>query len=165
MIIAVDFDGTLVDHVFPEIGEPVPEAFDWLRRFKEAGAFLILYTMRADERGHRSVEMFPGERRFLTEAVEFCRQQGIEFDALNRNPQQDEWTSSPKAYAHVYIDDAAFGCPLSSPKNGGRPTVDWSVVGPAVMEMITSSPVYEIIPRETDNMPKVQDGEAMRGMR
>lgn len=148
MIIAVDFDGTLVDHVFPEIGEPVDNAFDWLKRFKVAGAFLILYTMRADERGHCSEAMFPGERKFLTEAVEFCRQQGIEFDALNRNPQQDEWTSSPKAYAHIYIDDAAFGCPLRPPVNGGRPTVDWSVVGPAVMEMIESQPVYEIIPRE-----------------
>lgn len=148
MIIAVDFDGTLVNHVFPEIGEPVDNAFDWLKRFKAAGAFLILYTMRADERGHRSEAMFPGERKFLTEAVEFCCQQGVEFDALNRNPQQDEWTSSPKAYAHIYIDDAAFGCPLCPPVNGGRPTVDWSVVGPAVMEMIESQPVYEIIPRE-----------------
>lgn len=148
MIIAVDFDGTLVDHVFPEIGEPVPGAFDWLQRFKEAGAFLILYTMRADERGLKSIEKFPGERKFLSEAVEFCRAQGIEFDALNRNPTQDEWTASPKAYAHVYIDDAAFGCPLVPCANGGRPTVDWSIVGPAVMEMIVTHPVYEIIPRE-----------------
>ena len=148
MIIAVDFDGTLVDHVFPEIGEPVAGAFEWLKRFREAGAFLILYTMRADERGVKSVEMFPGERRFLSEAVEFCRAQGIEFDALNRNPQQDEWTSSPKAYAHVYIDDAAFGCPLNLSTNGGRPTVNWDVVGPAVLEMVRQQPIYEIVPRE-----------------
>lgn len=147
MIIAIDFDGTLVDHVFPEIGKPVPGAFEWLKRFKEAGAFLILYTMRADERGGKSIEKFPGERRFLTEAVEFCRAQGVEFDALNRNPQQDEWTSSPKAYAHIYIDDAAFGCPLTPPTNGGRPCVDWSIVGPAVMEMIAVQPTYEIVPR------------------
>jgi hypothetical protein len=147
-IIAVDFDGTLVDHVFPEIGEPIAGAFDWLRKFKEAGAFLILYTMRADERGSKSVEMFPGERRFLSEAVEFCRAQGIEFDALNRNPQQDEWTASPKAYAHIYIDDAAFGCPLNLPVNGGRATVNWDVVGPAVMDLITKNLTYEIIPRQ-----------------
>lgn len=146
-IIAVDFDGTLVDHVFPEIGEPVDGAFYWLRKFREAGAFLILYTMRADERGAKSIDMFPGERRFLSEAVDFCRQQGIEFDALNRNPQQDEWTSSPKAYAHIYIDDAACGCPLSPAKNGGRPTVDWSIVGPMVMEFIAKGSTYEIIPR------------------
>jgi len=149
VIVAVDFDGTLVDHVYPEIGKPVEGAFDWLRRFKEAGAFLILYTMRADERGSKSIAMFPGERKFLSEAVEFCREQGIEFDALNRNPTQDEWTSSPKAYAHIYLDDAAFGCPLTPPRNGGRPTVDWSVVGPAVLEMIHRKDVEAIVTRET----------------
>jgi hypothetical protein len=148
VIIAIDFDGTLVDHVFPEIGEPVEGAFDWLKRFKEAGAFLILYTMRADERGARSVAMFPDERKFLSEAVEFCRSYGVEFDALNRNPTQDEWTSSPKAYAHVYIDDAAFGCPLTPSLNGGRPTVNWSVVGPAVMEMIRKAEVEVIVARD-----------------
>jgi hypothetical protein len=148
--IAIDFDGTLVDHVFPEIGEPVQGAFDWLKRFKEAGAYLILYTMRADERGAKSVAMFPGERKFLSEAVEFCRGQGVEFDALNRNPTQDEWTSSPKAYAHVYIDDAAFGCPLTPPLNGGRPTVDWSVVGPAVMELVRKADIEVIVARETE---------------
>jgi hypothetical protein len=148
IIIAVDFDGTLVDHVFPEIGEPVEGAFEWLKRFKEAGAFLILYTMRADERGSRSIDLFPGERRFLSEAVEFCRAQGIEFDALNRNPQQDEWTSSPKAYAHVYIDDAAFGCPLNPPRNGGRCTVNWDMVGPAVLELIQKGEAEKIVARE-----------------
>lgn len=148
IVIAIDFDGTLVDHVFPEIGEPVAGAFNWLKQFKEAGAFLILYTMRADERGAKSVAMFPGERRFLSEAVEFCRGHGVEFDALNRNPTQDEWTSSPKAYAHVYIDDAAFGCPLTPPLNGGRPTVDWSAVGPAVMELIRKAEVEVIVTRD-----------------
>ena len=150
VIIAVDFDGTLVDHVFPEIGEPVPGAFEWLRRFKEAGAFLILYTMRADERGMKSLATFPGERRFLSEAVEFCRGYGVEFDALNRNPTQHEWTASPKAYAHVYIDDAAFGCPLNPPRNGGRCTVNWDIVGPAVLEIIEKREVEVIVTRERE---------------
>ncbi len=48
LYIAVDFDGTIVDHQFPEIGKAVPGAFDWLKRFKEAGATLILWTMRSD---------------------------------------------------------------------------------------------------------------------
>jgi hypothetical protein len=138
LIIAVDFDGTLVEHIFPEIGEPVTGAFGWLQKFKNAGAFLILYTMRADERGAKSLKLFPGDRRFLSEAVEFCRVRGVEFDALNRDPLQDEWSASPKAYAHVYIDDAAFGCPLNSNPNGGRPTVNWSIVGPAVLDLIES---------------------------
>ena len=124
--IAVDFDGTIVDHRFPDIGSPVPGALEWLRAFKEAGATLILWTMRSD--GQESGDV-------LTQAVEFCRSNGVEFDFANEHPQ--DWTTSPKAYAHVYIDDAAFGCPLrKNPRCGGRPFVDWDVVGPSVMEMI-----------------------------
>ena len=48
MFIAIDFDGTIVDHRFPEIGKPVPGAFEWMKKFKEAGAKLILWTMRSD---------------------------------------------------------------------------------------------------------------------
>ncbi len=73
----------------------------------------------------------------LTEAVEFCRTHGIEFYGVNENPAQKTWTGSPKAYAHLYVDDAAFGCPLiASRKSGNRPMVDWDRVGPLVMSMI-----------------------------
>lgn len=127
--IAVDFDGTICDHVFPDIGKPVPGAFEWLAKFQEAGARLILFTMRSDGQQNGDV---------LTHAVEFCRENGIEFFGVNRNPEQDTWTDSPKAYAHVYIDDAAFGCPLrDNPRAGGRPYVDWDAVGPEVLSLIT----------------------------
>jgi FMN phosphatase YigB (HAD superfamily) len=129
MIIAIDFDGTLCDHRFPEIGNEVPEAFKYLKEFQEAGAKLVLWTMRSDGR----------EDGFnpLTEAIEWCKERGIEFWSHNSNPEQSSWTSSPKCYAHLYIDDAAFGCPLkTNPRSGGRPFVDWNVVGPMVMEMI-----------------------------
>ena len=149
MIIAVDFDGTLVNHVFPEIGEPVPHAFFYLKRFKEAGAFLILYTIRSDRRGPKSYEMHPNDRNFLEEAVEFCREHGVEFDAVNCNPDQHSWSSSPKCYAHLYIDDAAFGCPLLPPENGSRPMADWEVIGPAVLKMIKEFEAPKIIPRNT----------------
>jgi len=126
MYIAVDFDGTIVDHVFPEIGAPVPLAFHYLRQFREAGAKLILWTMRSDGQDVGNV---------LTQAADFCADNGVPFDYINENPQ--DWTTSPKAYAHVYIDDAALGCPLrENPRMGGRPYVDWSIVGPKVLDMI-----------------------------
>ena len=126
MYIAVDFDGTIVDHQFPEIGDQVPGAIEWLSKYQEAGASLILWTMRSDGQDSGDV---------LTQAVEYCRGAGIEFDHVNENPQ--DWTTSNKAYAHVYIDDAAAGVPLKeNPRCGGRPFVDWDVIGPLVMEMI-----------------------------
>lgn len=128
-IIAIDFDGTLADHRFPEIGEAVINAFEWLKKFQEAGARLILWTMRNDGR--------EDGRNYLTEAVDFCRANGIEFWAVNENPDQKSWTQSPKAYAHIYIDDAAFGCPLrKGPKPDSRKVVDWNKVGPKVMKIL-----------------------------
>lgn len=126
MYIAIDFDGTMVEHIYPGIGKEVPGAFMWVKKFKEAGAKLILWTMRSDGQADGDV---------LTEAIEYCKSKGVEFDFHNENPQ--DWTTSNKAYAHVYIDDAAFGCPLRvNPRMGGRPFVDWDIVGPAVLKMI-----------------------------
>lgn len=129
MILAIDFDGTLVRHEFPAIGPEVPGAFEWLRRFQAAGASLILWTMRSD--GPERQEDTP-----LADAVAFCRERGVEFWGVNSNPGQHSWTSSRKVFAHAYIDDAAFGCPLVPPSDGKRAYVDWSVVGPAVMRLI-----------------------------
>ncbi len=128
MIIAVDFDGTIADHRFPEIGAPVPGAFEWLLRFQKAGAKLILWTMRSD--GQESGEV-------LTQAEAFCLDNGLAFWGVNKNPEQKKWTQSPKVYAQLYIDDAAFGCPLlPNPEDGARPYVDWDAVGPRVMALI-----------------------------
>lgn len=127
MNIAIDFDGTIVAHEFPKIGAEVPGAFKWMKRLQKAGCRLILWTMRSDGQNVGDV---------LTEAVEFCRERGIEFWGVNANPEQD-WSTSPKAYAHVYVDDAAFGCPMrENYKAGGRPYVDWAVVGPALLAMV-----------------------------
>ncbi|MBL4903373.1 MAG: hypothetical protein JKY62_12090, partial [Desulfocapsa sp.] len=49
MYICIDFDGTVVDHRYPYVGDPVPLAVDWLQRFVELGAKLILFTMRSDD--------------------------------------------------------------------------------------------------------------------
>lgn len=126
LYVAVDFDGTIVDNRFPEIGDPVPGAIETLISLKERGAVLILWTMRSDGQEHGDV---------LADALEYCRENGVEFDFANEHPQ--DWTTSPKAYAHVYVDDAAAGCPLiDNPKPNGRQMVDWSIVGPMLLKML-----------------------------
>ena len=126
--IAIDFDGTIVEHKYPDIGKPVPGAFEWLKRWQEAGAMLILWTMRSDSDKEGSV---------LSDAVEFCRKHGIEFDGVNEGPGDREWTTSPKVYAHRYVDDAAEGCPLVR-SISERPYVDWMEIGPSIAGEIKS---------------------------
>lgn len=126
LIIGIDFDGTIVEHEYPNVGKPHPTVFFWLKKFQEEGAKLILWTMRSND------EKFGMK---LDDAVEICKKNGIEFYGLNTNPTQFSWTRSNKAYAHVYIDDAAFGCPLLQIE-GKRPIVDWDTVGPKVLQMI-----------------------------
>ena len=127
MYICVDFDGTVVDHCYPEIGEEAPKAIYWLKRFQDQGARLILFTMRSDTEIGGPM---------LSNAVTFLESSGIKLYGINRNPDQDSWTKSPKAFADVYIDDAAFGCPLIKPQGFRRPCVDWEKVGPALLEII-----------------------------
>ena len=130
MYICVDFDGTIVDHRFPEIGPPVPEALDWLKKWQQAGARLILFTMRSDgEHGGQS----------LSNAVNYLQENGIDLYGINKNPSQVHWTSSPKAYGKIYIDDAAFGVSLIQPDDFQMPCVDWKIVGPEVLDMILDS--------------------------
>jgi len=98
MIIAVDFDGTIVTHQYPKIGEPVPFAFEVLKQLSDEGHKLILWTYR--------------EGRELKEAVAFCRKNGLEFYAVNSEYPDDGWTDknvSRKIHADVYIDDKNFG--------------------------------------------------------
>lgn len=109
MIIAVDFDGTIVEHKFPEIGRPIPGAFEALRKLKLMGHKLILWTCRSDN------DPAFDFRPLLTEAVVFCKNNGIEFDAINSNVSDRAGLPSPKIYADLYIDDRAF--PLSDAEN------------------------------------------------
>lgn len=122
MYICVDFDGTIVDHRYPEIGDPVPFAVDYLLSWVEAGAKLILFTMRSGTE--------------LDAAVSYLKQKGVQLHGVNKNPDQVTWSDSPKAFGHVYIDDAAFGCPMFISAKFARPCVDWSVVGPEVTRMV-----------------------------
>ena len=127
MFICVDFDGTIVDHCFPEIGAEAPGAIHWLTRLQDQGAKLILFTMRSDT-------SFGGP--MLSDAVDFLERRGIKLFGINTNPNQRSWTESPKAYGDIYVDDAAFGCPLIRPEGFRRPCVDWETVGPALLERV-----------------------------
>lgn len=108
MKIAIDFDGTLVEHRYPEIGEKKMFAFETLRELQKRGEKLILWTYRSGNT--------------LNEAVEFCRQNGVEFYAINRNyPEEtfDESQISRKIDADIYIDD-------KNVEFGGE--IDWSKI-------------------------------------
>lgn len=138
--IAVDFDGTIVDHCFPEIGDPVPGAIYWLKKFKSLQVNLILWTMRSDGQAHGDV---------LTQAINYLADNGVIVDHANSHPQN--WTTSQKAYANVYIDDAAYGCPmLERVGKSGRKMVDWSVVGPDVYRQIVQSRLETTNPEDTE---------------
>ena len=97
MVIAVDFDGTIVKHEYPNIGKPLLFAFETLRALQKQGHRLILWTYRAGKK--------------LDEAVEFCKQHGVEFYAINKNYPEEEFdeTISRKIYADLYIDDRNIG--------------------------------------------------------
>ncbi len=127
MYICVDFDGTVVDHRYPYLGDPVPLATDWLHRWVELGAKIILFTMRSDN---------SAKNCYLQDAVDYFAQNDIPLYGINHNPDQDSWTSSPKPFAKLYIDDASFGCPLIHPPTFNKPCVDWKIVGPAVEKML-----------------------------
>ena len=117
-IIGIDFDGTCVTHDYPDIGQDIG-AVPVLRELLAAGHKLVLWTMRADGRDDGSAP--------LADAVGWFEQHGLELWGANENPEQHVWTASPKAYCHLYIDDAALGCPLVHPPVA-RPHVDWAEV-------------------------------------
>ncbi len=95
--IAVDFDGTIVDHEYPEIGKEKLFAFLTLRELNKNGARLILWTFRAGKE--------------LEDAVEFCRKNGVEFYAVNKNYPEEVMNESVsrKIDADIFIDDKNIG--------------------------------------------------------
>jgi len=137
MYICVDFDGTIVDHRYPDTGPPAPGAIEWLREWQKNGAKIILFTMRSDSQQEGAV---------LKLAVQFLKGYGIELYGINENPDQYSWTKSPKAYAHIYVDDAAIGCPLTKPNGFVRPCVNWEIIGPRINQALLDyrdSLIYE----------------------
>ncbi len=96
MVIAVDFDGTIVEHEYPRIGKPVPFALDVLKRLQEEDHHqLILWTVR--------------EGDLLQEAIDYCAQNGLEFYAANKNYPEEPEPSPRKLVADLFIDDRNLG--------------------------------------------------------
>jgi hypothetical protein len=115
-LIAIDFDGTLVKHEFPDIGEWLPHAERVAQRLCDAGHRLILNTCRENER----------RRKYLAEAVEHCERHGITFVSVNENRPEDDFRENGgrKVYAHLYIDDRNI--PLGHLP--GQPCPNWLLI-------------------------------------
>ena len=126
MVIAVDFDGTIVEHRYPSIGKELPFAIETLLKLKEDGHRLILWTVREGE--------------LLDEAIAFCRERGLEFYAINRDyPEEEQERNNHftrKLKADLWIDDRNLG---------GLP--DWGTI----YEMIHHRLTYEDLMHHYEN--------------
>jgi len=130
MVIAIDFDGTCVTHDFPKVGKNIG-AIPVLKKLVEAGHQLVLFTMRSDIKNPKTDDYNIHARggKYLTDAVNWFKDNEIPLYGVQVNPAQHTWTTSPKAYAQLYIDDAALGCPLTyALELSDRPFVDWQEV-------------------------------------
>ena len=119
MIISIDFDGTVVEHRYPKIGEEIPHATEVLKKLQADGHKLVLWTVR--------------EGRQLEEAIEWCRERGVEFSAINETLRSsgEHSHNTRKIDADIYIDDCNIG---------GR--FDWESVYHMIHDNLT---YYDII--------------------
>lgn len=123
MIIAVDFDGTIVEHAYPKIGKERPFATATLRQLLKDGHLLVLWSVR--------------EGKLLEEAVEWCKERGIVFYAVNKNADEegteaaDNPNYSRKLKVQLFIDDRNLG---------GVP--DWEVIHQVITENLTFEEYY-----------------------
>lgn len=112
--IGIDFDGTVVTHKYPAIGEPLDYAIDTIEELIDAGHKIILTTMRSGER--------------LEQAIQYLNENGINLYAVNNNPTQHHWTESPKIHVDCLIDNVSINCPLVDGN------VDWVEVRELLVE-------------------------------
>ena len=120
MTIAVDFDGTIVEHDYPRIGKEIPFAIDTLKRLRQEQHRLILWSVR--------------EGKLLEEAVAWCKERGLEFYAVNRDYPEEKLQDkgfSRKLKADIFIDDRNLG---------GLP--DWGIIYRMIKEHKTFRDVY-----------------------
>ena len=97
MIIAVDFDGTIVEHEYPRIGKEIPFALETIKLLQKDGHQIILWTFRSGKE--------------LEEAVDFCRSGGVDFYAVNKSYPEEKFdlSLSRKIHADLFIDDRNLG--------------------------------------------------------
>jgi len=141
--IAIDFDGTCVKNKFPLIGEDIG-AVPVLKKWVSQGHQLILFTMRSGV--------------FLKQAVEWFKKNGIELYGIQYDPHQKLWTTTNKAFAHIYIDDSALGCPLII--NEDLPYVDWLTMDRLFDELYGKGVINDYDPStsNTDMQEGITDG-------
>ena len=126
LTILVDFDGTCCTHEFPAIGKDIGAA-PVLRELVAAGHQLILWTMRCDHTEPPVTDdpdIHPVGGNYLSEAVKWFEDRNIPLYGINTNPTQASWSSSPKAYGTLCLDDINLGARLSKIANI-RPFIHW----------------------------------------
>jgi hydroxymethylpyrimidine pyrophosphatase-like HAD family hydrolase len=133
MTIAVDFDGTIVTHEYPQIGKEIPFAIQTLKMLQQDGHKLILWSVRKD--------------KLLEDAVQWCRERGLEFYAVNKEYPEEEMQNnnyySRKLKVDLWIDDRNVG---------GLP--DWGIIYRIIKERKTYEAVlFEKIPQENQITP------------
>jgi len=141
MVIAVDFDGTIVTHEYPRIGKEIPFAIDTLKRLQEKPNFqLVLWTVR--------------EGKLLDEAVKYCRDRGLEFYAVNNNyPEESPENGEPrKLQVDLFIDDRNLG---------GLP--DWGIIYRMIISGKHSQPISNEIEPEYQLPAKKNIFQLIRG--
>lgn len=120
MIIAIDFDGTIVEHKYPEIGRPIPFAIETLLQLQKENHKLILWTVR--------------EEALLQEAIDYCAERGLYFYANNANYPEEVVPSPRKLSVDMFIDDRNLG---------GLP--DWGVIYKAVQATENGEDSFQVI--------------------
>jgi hypothetical protein len=132
--INIDFDGTCVTHDYPRVGDDIG-SISVLKKLTGKGHRLILFTMRSNGNGFKNIDGTV-DNDGLTDAVNWFKDNDIPLYGIQRNPTQSNWTTSPKSYAPLMIDDSALGCPLKmDPSISPRPFVDWVKVEEMLIEM------------------------------
>ncbi len=140
MVIAVDFDGTIVEHEYPAIGKPIPFAIETLLQLQKDGHKLILWTVR--------------EESLLLEAIDYCAERGLYFYAVNANyPGEEKGKAARKLGADLFIDDRNLG---------GLP--DWGVIYNAVNITINGGDALQVMARQSA-MPEPKKKRRLFGRR
>lgn len=120
MKITIDFDGTCVTNEFPLIGKSIG-AESVLKKLVQQGHKLILFTMRHDD--------------YLLDAIEWFHKNNIKLYGVNKDPNQEKWTNSPKANSDINIDDRDLNIPLiTNNKISDKPFVNWKEVNKILIE-------------------------------
>jgi hypothetical protein len=120
MIINIDFDATCVSFAYPKVGRDIGSQ-KVLKELTDQGHNLILFTMR--------------DGKELQDEVNWFKMNDIPLYGINTNPNQKDWTNSPKSHADLIIDDTGLGIPLKKEFPNDKSFIDWEKVEEMLVEM------------------------------